>query len=272
MNARPALALLAVLALSGCATLMGGPGRQTLADIQRAKAERLERDGALRAALETTTVALTLEPDDPVLRERKARLEGRIERAVAEQMQHARAALGRGAYLEARRHFLMALALDPGHAPAFEGLRNEVKEVRFVTHIVRAGESLGSIAQRYYGDRSRSEVIWEINQLPRNPRLTVGASLRVPEIPGVPFLLTPREGGPTETRPPSPRDDVAPEVDPLLAEARDALERKSFAEALADVDRVLAANARHGEGVELKKSILYSLGKTRLGEKKFDES
>jgi tetratricopeptide (TPR) repeat protein len=271
MTARPALVLLAVLALSGCATLRGWQGRQTLADTQRAQAERLERDGALRAALEATTVALTLGPDDAALRERKARLEARIERAVAEQMQHARAALGRGAYLEARRHFLMALALDPGHIPAFEGLRNEVKEVRFVTHIVRAGESLGSIAQRYYGDRSRSEVIWEINQLPRNPRLVVGASLRVPEIPGVPFYLSPREGA-DPARGTSPRDDVAPEIDPLVAEAREALERKNFGEALASVDRVLASNPHHSEGAELKKTILYALGKTRLGEKRYDES
>jgi tetratricopeptide (TPR) repeat protein len=194
-----------------------------------------------------------------------------IEHDVVEHVDQARAAVARQAYLEARRHYLTVLALDPSNTAAFEGLRNDVKEVRFITHTVRSGDTLGSIAQRYYGDRSRSEVIWEINQLPRNPRLAVGASLRVPEIPGVPFLLSPREGGPTEARP-QPRDDVAPEVDPMLAEARDALERKSFDEALADVDAVLGANPRHGEGVELKKSILYTLGKTRLGEKKFDES
>ena len=274
MRAAAAPALLAALALAGCASLgIGGvSNRHGAVEAQRARAESLERDGALRAALDAINVALALEPDDRALVERKARLQSQIERAVTDQTQLARAAVAKRAYLEARRHYLIVLALDPGNATAFEGLRNDVKEVRFITHTVRSGDTLGSIAQRYYGDRSRSEVIWEINQLPRNPRLAVGASLRVPEIPGVPFLLTPREGGPTETRPPSPRDDVAPEVDPLLAEARDALERKSFAEALADVDRVLAANARHGEGVELKKSILYSLGKTRLGEKKFDES
>jgi tetratricopeptide (TPR) repeat protein len=256
--------------LTGCATLTGAPSRDAL-EAQRAKAQALERDGALRAALDATNVALALEPDDRVLRETRARLQSQIDRAVADQMQLARAALARRAHLEARRHFLTVLALDPGNAAAFDGLRNDVKEVRFITHTVRAGDTLGSIAQRYYGDRSRSEVIWEINQLPRNPRLAVGASLRVPEIPGVPFLLSPREGGPTETRP-QPRDDIAPEVDPMLAEARDALERNSFEEALADVDAVLGANPRHGEGVELKKSILYTLGKTRLGEKKFDES
>lgn len=267
------------LALAGCAGLMPGGGggstqRHALAEAQRARAETLERDGALRAALDAINVALTVEPDDRGLRESKLRLQTRIEQGVAEQTAAARVALVRKAYLEARRHYLAALALDPANVLAFEGLRTEVKEVRFITHTVRPGESLGSIAQRYYGDRTRSEVIWEMNQLPRNPRLAVGASLRVPEIPGVPFLLSPREGGPTE--PPRtnvpPREDVAPQVDPLLSEARDALERKAFNEALADVDRVLASNPRHAEAIDLKKSILYSLGKTRLGEKNYDES
>jgi len=270
---RAALAAVVALALTGCAGLMpGGAGRHALAEAQRARAEALERDGALRPALDAVEVALTVQPDDGALRESRTRLQARIERGVAERTEAARTALARRAYLEARRHFLAVLALDPVNAAAFEGLRNEVKEVRFVTHTIRQGDSLGSIAQRYYGDRSRSEVIWEMNQLPRNHRLAVGASLRVPEIPGVPFLLTPREGAPAEPRTTMPREDIAPQIDPLVAEARDALERRSFGEALADVDRVLAANPRHTEGAELKKSILYSLGKTRLGEKKFDES
>ena len=262
--------------LTGCASLtsLNGGAHPMVADAQRVKAATLERDGALRAALDAVNVALTVVPDDRGLRERQTRLGARIERGVGEHTEAARAALARRAYLEARRHFLAVLALDPENVTAFEGLRHEVKEVRFITHTIRQGDSLGSIAQRYYGDRSRSEVIWEMNQLPRNPRLVVGASLRVPEIPGVPFLLTPREGAPAEPRPAiaAPREDVAPQVDPLLNEAREALERRNFPEALVDVDRVLAANPRHAEAADLKKSILYALGRMRLGEKKFDES
>ena len=281
MKALTVLTAVGVLALAGCASFgldFGlddrSPTHHAFAEAQRARADALEREGNLRAALDATNVALTAVPGDRALRESKGRLQARIEHGVTEQTTAARAALARRAYLEARRHYLAVLALDPSNTAAFEGLRHDVKEVRFITHTVRSGDSLGSIAQRYYGDRSRSEVIWEMNQLPRNHRLAVGASLRVPEIPGVPFLVTPREGGPVE--PPRaavpPRDDIAPQVDPLLTEARDALDRQAFSEALADVDRVLASNPRHAEATELKKSILYSLGKTRLGEKKYDES
>jgi tetratricopeptide (TPR) repeat protein len=263
------LALGLVFASGGCSVLSfrGAAGRHTVAETYRAKAQLYERDGALRAALEAVKVALTVEPDDAGARALKVRLEARIERAVAEHVQRARAAVVRHEYLEARREYLAALALEPSNTTAFEGLRNDVKEVRFVVHTVRPGETLGSIAELYYGDHTRSEVIWETNQLGRNPKLTVGAALRVPEIPGVPFMVPPRDGGADQSR-----DDVAPEVDPLLAEAREALERQDFAEALADVDRVLTGNPNHPEGVELKKSILYTLGKTRLGEKRYDES
>lgn len=301
MTARRLLALAAVLALAGCATARapqtatppGAPPvkgtapmrppapREALAAPHREKAERLQREGALRAALDEWAIALTIDPGDTTVVEVKRRLEARIEREVAERVQQGRAALAREAHLEARRHFLAALALDPRHATAFEALRNDVKDVRFVTHTVRGGETLASIAQRYYGDRSRSEVIWEINQLPRNPRLVVGSSLRVPEIPGLPFMLSGPApavaaipGPAPETPRPSvpPREEIAPEVDPLLAEVKEAVENKNYAEALTGVDRLLASNPRHPEGTDLKKSILYSLGKSQLEQKNYDES
>jgi tetratricopeptide (TPR) repeat protein len=303
VSARGFLGAAAVLALAGCTTT-GGPAsstppgappakgtiamrpptpREALAAPHREKAEALQKEGALRAALAEWTIALTIDPADTAVVAMRRRLEARIEREVAERVQQGRAALAREAHLEARRHFLAALALDPRNAAAFEALRNDVKDVRFVTHTVRSGETLGSIAQRYYGDASRSEVIWEINELPRNPRLVAGSSLRVPEIPGLPFQLAgpsaavaaiPAPGAepPRPSAPMPPRDDMAPEVDPLLAEIKEALDNKNYTDALADVDRLLANNPRHAEAADLKKAILYSLGKNQLEQKHYDES
>jgi tetratricopeptide (TPR) repeat protein len=172
---------------------------------------------------------------------------------------------------------------------AFEALRSEVKDVRFITHTVRAGETLGAIALRYYGDRSRSEVIWELNQLPPSPRLTPGMALRVPQIPGVPFLVAAPSGGPAAPSGPAPMElprpapaagatsapvpppaaaappaDEVPQVDPLYAEAREAFEKRDLTVALADVDRLLASNPRHGDALDLKKAILYEQGRAQL--------
>jgi tetratricopeptide (TPR) repeat protein len=303
VTARGLVALATAVALAGCATAgdpqsTAPPGappakgtvamrpptpRAALAAPHREKAEALQKEGALRAALAEWTIALTLDPGDTTAGEMKRRLEARIERDVAARVQQGRAALAREQHLEARRHFLAALALDPRNLIAFEALRNNVKDVRFITHTVRTGETLGAIAQRYYGDRSRSEVLWEINQLPRNPRLVAGSSLRVPEIPGLPFLAStpapavaaiPAPGpGPEAPRAPvAPRDEIAPEVDPLLAEVKEAVENRNYAQALGDLDRLLASNPRHPEGADLKKSILYALGKSQLEQKNYDDS
>jgi tetratricopeptide (TPR) repeat protein len=62
------------------------------------------------------------------------------------------------------------------------------------------------------------------------------------------------------------------EINPLLVGAREALEKGEYQVALADVDRVLADNAQNPDAAELKKAVLYGLGKSQLGQRKFDES
>lgn len=253
--------------------------RQVLAAARRDRAQELERAGHLRRALDEWKIALTIDPDDAQAREGRRGLEARLERAVGERLGQGREALAKGDHLEARRHFLAVLALDPANATAFAALQNEVKEIRFVPHTVRAGETLASIAERYYGDRTRSEVIWETNQLPPNPRLQAGTILKIPEIPGVPFVLPelrPRPPADAVARPDAPpaegpRAAEAPEINPLLMTAREALERGEYQVALADVDRLLAGGA-NPDGLELKKAILYGLGRSQLGQRRYDES
>ena len=44
--------------------------------------------------------------------------------------------------VEARRKFLAALALDPSNRAAFDALQSDTREVEFITHTVRAGDTL----------------------------------------------------------------------------------------------------------------------------------
>ena len=96
--------------------------------------------------------------------------------------------LERGSLAEGRRRLLNTLALDPQNRIAFEALQREVREITLITHTVRSGETLASIAELYYGDALHAEVIAETNQLTPNARLTAGRTLRIPEIPGVSLL------------------------------------------------------------------------------------
>jgi tetratricopeptide (TPR) repeat protein len=255
--------------------------RELLAAGHREEARALERDGDLRRALDEWKIALTINPDDVAARESQKALEGRIERTVAEKIEAGRAALARGVQAEARRQLLAALALDPANRTAFGLLQTEAREVEFLTYTVRQGDTLQSLAQRYYGDRSRSEVIWETNQLPPNPRLTAGMLLKIPEIPGVPFIhpeaRRPAAAPPTAAPTPGaaktePAKDEPPEVNPLLVEAREALERNDYADAISDVDKLLAGSPGNRDAIALKKQALYRQGKAQFAERKYDAS
>ena len=248
------------------------------------RARELEQAGRLRDALDQWKIALTLRPDDPVALAGRRGLEAQIEDTITERTRQGREALAKKEYLDARRHFLAVLAMDPGNRTAFEALQTEVREFRYLTYTVRRGDTLATIAERFYGDRARSEVIWETNQLPSNPRLAEGSTLRIPEIPGVPFVherpavaaVAPVAPGaaPAPVALPAVPDTTAvrPEIDPLLVEAKEAFDKGDYAEALSDVDRLLASNARNEEGLELKKSILYGLGRAQFGQKKYGDS
>lgn len=281
--------------VSACATSgasSSGPGvsagqgtrpsaREALAAPHRERALSLEREGSLRRALDEWKIARAISPDDAAARDGQARLEARIEGLVAERVAEGRAALARGSHVEARRRFLTALALDPANRTAFALLQTEVRDVEFLVHTVRAGDTLAALAQRYYGDRSRSEVIWETNQLPANPRLVAGTTLKIPEIPGLPFarptarrespLPTPDPSPGAPTRPEAGRDEP-PEVNPLVAEARDALERSDYPGALSDLNKLLGSDPGNREGVDLKKLVLYRQGRAQFDQKNYDDS
>ena len=259
--------------------------REVLAGQYRARAEALEREGELRRALDHWEVALAIRPDDQAAKDGRAKLQARIEDAVATRITEARAALARGAQVEARKRLLAALALDPANRTAFQILQTDARETPFISHTVRAGDTLAALAQRYYGDRARSEVIWEANRLPANPRLVAGTQLKIPEIPGVPFVRpdarlpagppggAPAPAPPTDASTPRvepPREE--PEVNPLLADAREALDKNDYAVALADVDRFLAGHPSNREGLDIKKTALYRQGKQQLDQRQYSES
>jgi tetratricopeptide (TPR) repeat protein len=277
--------------------------RQKLAAAHNEASERLERGGELQRALDERKIALTIDPDNRQALEAKQRLQAQIQSGVTQRLEEGRAALARGAYVEARRRFLAALALDPTNAQAQQALRTEAPEMEVVNHTVRAGETLASIAQQYYGDSARAEVIADANDLAPGARLAAGRAIKVPEIPGVPFnppvrremaamppLAPPAAPHPAPPSPPRPSAAAVPSAEAALpppptpappppappppaanplASVEAALERRQYTAALADVDRYLSQHPGNAEGVALKKQALYRLGKTQYDQKNY---
>lgn len=268
--------------------------RERLAAPHNEASERFEKAGELRRALDESKIALTINPGDAKAQEARKRLEGLIARGVAQRIDEGRAALARGAYVEARRRFLAALALDPANATAQEALRNEAREMDTVNHTVRSGDTLASLAQQYYGDSARAEVIADSNSLALNTRLAPGRAIKVPEIPGVPFrppgrteavaslppLAPPPAGAPAPATsgaaeaaippPPPPAPPPPPERNALLVGAENSLQKRQYTAALSDVDRFLTQNPGNAEGLAVRKQALYGVGKSQFDQKNYD--
>src|SRR6185295_4811472 len=137
--------------------------RQQWAARHDRSSEALELRGLLRQALDESKIALTIDPADTTAEERRKRLASRIENEVATRMQQGMKLVG-SSPLEARRHFLAALALNPMSQAAFDAVREATpaleapriasSPVKALTHTVRPNETPGSLADLYYGDRS----------------------------------------------------------------------------------------------------------------------
>ena len=292
------LVLLAAMAVTAaaCATAappveQAAPGgmvptqRQALVASYNERAQALETDGRLREALEARKIALTVDPDNAAARDGLRALQGKIDGLISQRLAEGRASQARGAQVAARRSFLGVLALDPENRAAFEALREQTPDVEGLPHIVRAGETLPGLAQQYYGNRALGEVIAEANQLAPNARLSAGTHLKIPEVPGValirpgarrdpPRAPLPGPGAPpaVPATPASVQREEPAEVNPLLAEARESLERQDYATALGDADRLLASTPGNAEAQALKRSALYGLGKTQYDQKQYKDS
>jgi peptidoglycan/xylan/chitin deacetylase (PgdA/CDA1 family)/nucleoid-associated protein YgaU len=179
-----------------------GPGELVAQLCERVRA--LEHAGDLRRALDESRVALTVDPQSECAEQARRRLEGAIDRALTEGLREAQALQARGDRPEARQHFIKALALEPRNPAAFKALQvwrpaaapaaaAPAIEGRFIAHRVRPGETLEFLAELYYGDRSRGELLAQVNGLSPARPLVPGRDLKIPEIPGVPMLRPDRQ-------------------------------------------------------------------------------
>ena len=81
-----------------------------------------------------------------------------------------------------------SIQTDTGEAP--ESVTGEIITVKsFVIHTVQRGESLSKLAQMYYGDYQKFDIIAKFNNLENGISVRVGQEIKVPEIEGIPFLV-----------------------------------------------------------------------------------
>ena len=149
---------------------------------------------------------------------------------------------------------------ETGEAP--ESMPGEIITVKsYVTHTVQPGESLSKLAQMYYGDYKKFDLIVKFNSLEDATSVQFGQQIRIPEVDGAPFLA---EGKARETIQPEPPEslvkvektpseeegvvDEQPTVVDQLANYRELgielFENKHYAEAISEFEKVLNADPK----------------------------
>jgi tetratricopeptide (TPR) repeat protein len=94
-----------------------------------------------------------------------------------------------GKYARARREFLVALRLWPDFPEVVESLKPfwPPSSGRYVVHKVKEGEYLTAIAESYYEDQNKFDLITRYNELEDATKVYAGMNLKIPEIEGVDF-------------------------------------------------------------------------------------
>ena len=188
------LFLFAVVA--GCAQAPTKPSAD-LPDQYISKAQEFEARGDLVEALEQYKVALTVDPQNQLAKEKASQLESTLGELAEKHYQNGLAFHRKGEYNRARQEFLTTLRYNPDHPEAKKMLQEHVLQEQqvkgYVLHTIQPDESISMLAKKYYGDFKKFQIIAEYNQLEDATKVRGGQEIKVPVVEGIPFFAKPED-------------------------------------------------------------------------------
>ena len=171
--------------------------RPDLAEQYAAKAAEYEARGDLVEALEQYKLAVTVDPENQLARDKSTEIEQELHERAEKHYQTGLEFHQKGQYSEARKEFLIALRYNPEHSEAKDMLTSASKEIeevkRYIPHTIQPGESISTLADRYYGDYRKFHLIAEYNELEDATKVTVGQEIKIPVVEGMPIMAAPEE-------------------------------------------------------------------------------
>lgn len=183
--------------LGGCAGQRKAAKPQDASEIHLAsgfleQALESERQGRFQEALEAYEAAAA------VVAAKKKGLERSMRQAAERHYHRGLEFRKRGEHVKARREFLIALRLRPDFPAVIDLLKTAEPSPppRYLVHEVKKGEVLTGIAQQYYKDQSKFELIARVNKLEDAAKLQPGMKLKIPKIEGMRSLSTQKKKTP----------------------------------------------------------------------------
>jgi len=198
-----------MVSIFGCAAVKEAPR------VQRPGEERIVRDNTellalareyeekkqFKKALNTLKDIQSTDPYNRDIRSKVKKFETGLNDAVHKHLAAGKSYFQSGNQEASEKEFLMVLFLDPDNREALGFLRElsdtskpgstrqleeVMTEVRardykdFIEHTLQSGESLSILAQMYYGDKMKYDIIAEFNDIADVNRVSVGQKIKVP--------------------------------------------------------------------------------------------
>jgi tetratricopeptide (TPR) repeat protein len=218
MKAIGSMLLVLAAILSGCAAPevkkdTRPEDRSKLAEEYLTKAQQQESKGDLVDALESYTLALTVDPGNPTAQGKQAEIEKKLNALAAENYKAGAELQRMGKYGQARQKLLTAVRYRPDYPEAVEMLKAERLDSQKVRasflYVIKPGELLAHVAERYYRDYLKHYLIGAYNDVDDAAKITAGQTVKVPVVEGIACFMTPVEADALAKQRPGP---LPPEV------------------------------------------------------------
>jgi tetratricopeptide (TPR) repeat protein len=269
------LLLLAILVLSSCAALSGS--RE--ADAYRNKALSYEKSEEFLEAIEMWQAAGSLSPADTETIKKIDDLQRQADIAAESHFNKGVAYYQKGAAASARKEFLLTLLYNPDHRDALDYLKNKPAGEDFVQYVVKKGDTLPGIAQKFYNDPQKDFLISYFNDFDKQTRLIADMNIKIPVLEISEPETVPEEYDADEEaaaeEPPAPAAPVKTvEVDiaGILARGTALLNAKKYQEALVAAESVLKQETTNSAALHIVNAANYELGKMASATKKYNEA
>jgi tetratricopeptide (TPR) repeat protein len=280
--------LLAVILLSNCATAPVSTGDAAapvadkdeitktsaapdpFADLYRNKAINYEKAEEFLKAIEMWKIFSSLTPADRETIKKIEELQKQADTAAASHFKSGVAHYQKGTAASARKEFLLTLLYNPDHKAALDYLKNKLTGEEPTQYVVKKGDTLPSIAQKFYNDPQKDFLISYFNNIDKQTSLVPDMNLIIPileisepEKPKEEYDSTPEE---EEEAPP------AADIAGLLAKATELLNAKKYRDAIPAAENILKYESTNSAALNIVNTANYELGKIANAARNYTEA
>jgi tetratricopeptide (TPR) repeat protein len=151
-------------------------------EASRAAAARLEKEGDPSGALFRWKIVLAFLPGDPEANRKVESLGGRIRTEADRHYREGVEFFEKRSVPAARREFIAALSMDPGHAEALGYIEGRLASPGILSYETRGGDSARSVAAAVYGDPEKEFLVAYFSDAAAGGGLAPGRKLQLPRL------------------------------------------------------------------------------------------